>query len=415
MIAPPSAISISEDEAGNYPTRKKFCGEMTRVVSMQLNSISSSSLAKLDPVTSQSAHMSSDDLSSKKTVCGIAMHQNVIPPIVESRSPLLVVGTEIVHPTKDDTNPITLDHSHSRGNAKNEASSLAFQRSQDQGETATSTCKKYKKRPANTISGRWTPSEHEAFLRGLKMYGREWKKVATCIPTRTSAQIRSHAQKYFVKVTREQQQLLAMAEQQRRSSSPDGMTSKSDAVFLKSDQPRSKYFIETVNSIINDPSVLESRVCQTLASLRERYKQLEVRLQQSQVPPPVAPPVISEEAALGPATAALELEQNYLWKAAVARHERKTREDQLQNKHTPVATETNAKPCARVSLASIPSHGGFDSSDVIALSRLGGSLGRDKVENKTISTINDDSSPKLVRDPLQLKGRPTKLRKMDEH
>ena len=26
-------------------------------------------------------------------------------------------------------------------------------------------------------SGRWTKQEHEAFLVGLKLYGREWKKV----------------------------------------------------------------------------------------------------------------------------------------------------------------------------------------------------------------------------------------------
>ena len=46
-------------------------------------------------------------------------------------------------------------------------------------------------------SGRWTEAEHRAFLEGLKQCGREWKKVAMRIPTRTSAQIRSHAQKYF--------------------------------------------------------------------------------------------------------------------------------------------------------------------------------------------------------------------------
>lgn len=37
--------------------------------------------------------------------------------------------------------------------------------------------------------GRWTRDEHEAFLRGLKEYGREWKKVADLIPTRSSAQV----------------------------------------------------------------------------------------------------------------------------------------------------------------------------------------------------------------------------------
>lgn len=30
----------------------------------------------------------------------------------------------------------------------------------------------------STASGRWTPKEHEAFLAGLKVYGREWKKVS---------------------------------------------------------------------------------------------------------------------------------------------------------------------------------------------------------------------------------------------
>ena len=62
----------------------------------------------------------------------------------------------------------------------------------NQAQTSSSKSKKN-----NTTSGRWTAAEHEAFLEGLKIYGREWKKVASCIPTRTSAQIRSHAQKYL--------------------------------------------------------------------------------------------------------------------------------------------------------------------------------------------------------------------------
>ena len=43
-------------------------------------------------------------------------------------------------------------------------------------------------------TGRWTIDEHEAFVRGLSLYGREWKRVAQIIPTRTAAQVRSHAQ-----------------------------------------------------------------------------------------------------------------------------------------------------------------------------------------------------------------------------
>ena len=51
--------------------------------------------------------------------------------------------------------------------------------------------------------GRWTAEEHSAFLVGLRAYGREWKKVAQQIKTRTSAQIRSHAQKYFAKLAKD--------------------------------------------------------------------------------------------------------------------------------------------------------------------------------------------------------------------
>lgn len=71
-------------------------------------------------------------------------------------------------------------------------------------------------------SGRWTDAEHELFLNGLAVYGREWKKVAVHIPTRTSTQCRSHAQKFFSKIEldglqpqQEKQSQHPVAEQQR--------------------------------------------------------------------------------------------------------------------------------------------------------------------------------------------------------
>lgn len=39
-------------------------------------------------------------------------------------------------------------------------------------------------------TGRWTREEHLKFLEGLNLHGREWKRVAECIRTRTSAQVR---------------------------------------------------------------------------------------------------------------------------------------------------------------------------------------------------------------------------------
>jgi len=49
-------------------------------------------------------------------------------------------------------------------------------------------------------TGRWTKKEHELFLDALKKYGKEWKKVAAMVKTRSVVQTRTHAQKYFQKV-----------------------------------------------------------------------------------------------------------------------------------------------------------------------------------------------------------------------
>lgn len=57
-------------------------------------------------------------------------------------------------------------------------------------------------------AGRWSPEEHEKFLigssffisyLGLDMFGKNWKKIEEVVKTRNGSQIRSHAQKYFLK------------------------------------------------------------------------------------------------------------------------------------------------------------------------------------------------------------------------
>ena len=48
--------------------------------------------------------------------------------------------------------------------------------------------------------GRWNPEEHIRFIKGCLLFGNNWKKVEGYVQTRTSTQIRSHAQKFLIKL-----------------------------------------------------------------------------------------------------------------------------------------------------------------------------------------------------------------------
>jgi len=53
------------------------------------------------------------------------------------------------------------------------------------------------------LNGRWTKEEHQRFVEAIKTHGKNWKKVEEYVATRTGAQIRSHAQKFFLKLEKE--------------------------------------------------------------------------------------------------------------------------------------------------------------------------------------------------------------------
>ncbi len=62
--------------------------------------------------------------------------------------------------------------------------------------------KKLKYEEEGFSTGRWTDEEHTRFLDGLKLYKnseRKWQMIGKLISTRSLAQIRSHAQKYYLK------------------------------------------------------------------------------------------------------------------------------------------------------------------------------------------------------------------------
>ncbi|GFH45105.1 hypothetical protein CTEN210_01579 [Chaetoceros tenuissimus] len=136
-------------------------------------------------------------------------------------------------------------------------------------------------KPASTknkpSTGRWTKEEHEAFLKGLKVHGREWKKVALNIPTRTSSQIRSHAQKYFAKLAKDEQNYPNVA-----SSSVEGVAMNLEGAGLQGTYSQS--VLNRMEKILKDPKAAELEVEQTLLKLRARYEELQrtLRIQEQQ-------------------------------------------------------------------------------------------------------------------------------------
>ena len=49
-------------------------------------------------------------------------------------------------------------------------------------------------------AGRWSYEEHIKFIEAIAQYGKNWKEVEKYVGSRTSAQARSHAQKFFLKL-----------------------------------------------------------------------------------------------------------------------------------------------------------------------------------------------------------------------
>lgn len=410
-MAPPFMVhkdneAIMNDSGASFAaTQGGVAKAMTRVISIPAAAISESPLEKC--VSSESAMAdnvaaSNDFMSSTSTNdhcenhCQISGNETRGLPRANNSTPLQKILSEVAD---------------SRGSLQKSYKPVAVlsvgQISSDQN-TSTSSFNPETDASSENVSGRWTAAEHEAFLAGLKIYGREWKKVAFCIPTRTSAQIRSHAQKYFSKVSKESQ---------RCTSFPSHMASKRDNVALvHSERSRSSSKLEVMNSIAHDPMAIETRVCNTLASLRERYKQLEVGLERikriqsapdfqasskiqgnignfaNKLTPDTLPN--SVKAPVGPATAALALEQKSLRQAAQARYDMKISKRQPERKEqTATIGESNNGGCAHVSMCTMPSRGGFDSNEVIALSVLGGNLGRENSSNDIHSQGTDMSQP----------------------
>lgn len=67
----------------------------------------------------------------------------------------------------------------------------------------------------------WSSNEHSRMLEALQLYKRDWAKVTRHVGTRSAAQVRSHAQKYFDRVARENSgEFVPQPRPKRKSATP---------------------------------------------------------------------------------------------------------------------------------------------------------------------------------------------------
>lgn len=93
-------------------------------------------------------------------------------------------------------------------------------------------------------TGRWTKEEHELFLKGLEIHGKGWKQIATLIKTRTVVQIRTHAQKHFLKQHKNQ-----LLENQQKNASQNSKSPSS---------PRKRKYLELDDMTHTNHTTMES-------------------------------------------------------------------------------------------------------------------------------------------------------------
>mmetsp|Transcript_45407 Transcript_45407/g.75775 ORF Transcript_45407/g.75775 Transcript_45407/m.75775 type:complete len:485 (+) Transcript_45407:80-1534(+) len=135
---------------------------------------------------------------------------------------------------------------------------------------------KHKERKPYTITKQrenWTEEEHVKFLEALKIYERDWKKIEGFIGTKSVIQIRSHAQKYFLKVQKNRTgEHVPPPRPKRRSTQPYPQKPKS----LGSPETPVTSSISSQSDTFNYPALIDSRMSDEDSLQQEQLENEEI-------------------------------------------------------------------------------------------------------------------------------------------
>ncbi|XP_076907784.1 protein REVEILLE 3-like [Bidens hawaiensis] len=101
----------------------------------------------------------------------------------------------------------------------------------------------------------WTDVEHDKFLEALHLFDRDWKKIEAFVGSKTAIQIRSHAQKYFLKVQKSgTNEHVPPPRPKRKASHPyPHKAPKNDAPIILGAQQSATGVIKHEDIIMNNP------------------------------------------------------------------------------------------------------------------------------------------------------------------